>query len=407
MNKRSWLALVGGILLYALTVVLVRQTFTSQVPGANDFYSRWKGAQLFVVEGLDPYSEEASLEIQIGMYGRPALPDEDQVLFVYPFYTIFTIWPLVWLPYDWVQAIWLVTLMGSMLAGVYIILQLLDWRPSLWLLAVIMIWTVLNYNSVRTIILGQYAGLIFLWLMACLVALRRRADLLAGALLALTTIKPQMVFLVIPALLLWALWQRRWRFVAGFTSSMIILVGLSFLLLPGWMVGFIEQASAYPGYTFTGSPLWVITGHYFPQLGTPVENLLIVLFMIYLLVRGRSLLGESTVSTEFLIVISLTLILANMIVVRTATTNYIVMYLPLFLGLQAVSRASGKVVVAALLLSMLVGFWWLFLATISGDTEAPINYLPLPVVLMIMLVWGGDWLRRDAGPGNKAAPVAT
>jgi hypothetical protein len=294
-----------------------------------------------------------------------------------------------------------------MLAGVYIILQLLDWRPSLWLLAVIMIWTVLNYNSVRTIILGQYAGLIFLWLMACLVALRRRADLLAGALLALTTIKPQMVFLVIPALLLWALWQRRWRFVAGFAGSMMMLVGLSFLLLPSWMVGFIEQASAYPGYTFTGSPLWVITGHYFPQLGTPVENLLIVLFMIYLLVRGRSLLGESTVSTEFLIVISLTLILANMIVVRTATTNYIVMYLPLFLGLQAVSRASGKVVVAALLLSMLVGFWWLFLATISGDTEAPINYLPLPVVLMIMLVWGGDWLRRDAGPGNKAAPVAT
>jgi len=58
--------------------------FTSRFPGANDFFSRWEGARVFWQKGLSPYSREATLSIQIGMYGRPARPDEDQVLFAYP-----------------------------------------------------------------------------------------------------------------------------------------------------------------------------------------------------------------------------------------------------------------------------------------------------------------------------------
>jgi hypothetical protein len=279
-----------------------------------------------------------------------------------------------------------VTLQFALMGGVALCLRLVRWpKAPPWFLALTLLWAVIFYNSARTIILGQFAGLIFLWLAGCLLALQQRRDVLAGGLLSLTTIKPQMSFLVIPALLVWAVGQRRWRFLAGFAGAMAILVGVSFLLLPGWLAGFLRQLWAYPGYTFTGSPLWVLTGYYWPQFGRPVEVGLSVLLLLYLLVGWRKLWGVTAVSNEFLLIIGLTLVITNVIVVRTATTNYIIMYVPLFLGLKALAQRWGNKAVAAFYLLSTAATWWLFLATLQGDLEHPIMYLPLPLCLLIML----------------------
>lgn len=389
--KLSSKSVIGFLLLsivFVVLVVAVHELFTAQVPGANDFYSRWKGAQLFWLEGMDPYSPEAGEAIQVGMYGRAAQPGEDQVLFVYPFYTAFLLIPLVGLSYDWAQAVWLVVVMFSLIGGVVLCLRLVNWQMPPWLLGVTLLWAVVFYNSARTIILGQFAALIFLWLAASLWALQQERDGMAGVLLALTTIKPQMVFLLIPALLLWAVGQRRWRFVAGFAAMMAGLAGLSFWLLPGWLGGFLTQVNAYPGYTSTGSPIWVLTGFYFPRLGRPVELGLSALVVGYWLVelwRGRR---ETAVSAEFLLLIGLTLLVSNLIVVRTATTNYVVLYIPLFWGLKQVADhwPRGKWLAAAFFLISTAGAWLLFLVTIEGDLEHPVNYLPLPILLLAMLV---------------------
>lgn len=42
---------------------------------------------------------------------------------------------------------------------------------------------------------------------------------------------------------------------------------------------------------------------------------------------------------------------------------------------------------AGLLLALLVGTWVLFLSTIQGDFEHPVTYLPLPIGLLLGLVW--------------------
>ena len=83
-------------LLFALDVYATHRVFTLSHPGANDFYSRWKAAQVYWVEGIDPYSDQATLAIQRGIYGRAAGPDDDPGLFAYPFYTVFLLAPLVW-----------------------------------------------------------------------------------------------------------------------------------------------------------------------------------------------------------------------------------------------------------------------------------------------------------------------
>ncbi len=396
LTRKNLLILLLALILFTFSVVGMYTFFTSKVPGANDFFPRWKGAQLFWQDGIDPYSQTATEAIQRGLYGgNLARPDQDQVLFVYPFYTVFLLWPLVNLDYAWVQAIWLVIVQFSLIGGVIATLRLLEWRQPPWLLAITLLWAVLMYNSTRTIILGQFAGPIFLCLAASLLALKQDRDVLAGALLSLTTLKPQMSYLIIPALLLWAVWHGRFRFIAGFAGAMALLAGLSFLLLPSWLTSFIDQVRYYPAYTVTPSPLRVITSTFFPQLGQPVEYVLIGLLLGVMLWQWWQLreanwpAAEPVEAPKFLFIIGLTLIVTNSIIVRTATTNYVIMYIPLFLLLHTVSQRwrGGNVWVAGLLLALLVGTWALFLSTIQGDFEHPVTYLPLPIGLLVGLVW--------------------
>ena len=387
--RKNLLILLLILLLFTISVVGMYTFFTSKVPGANDFYPRWKGAQLYWQDGTDPYSQTATEAIQLGIYGRLATEGEDQVLFVYPFYTVFLLWPLVNLDYAWVQAIWLVMVQFSLIGGVIATLRLLGWQQPPWLLAVTLLWAVIMYNSTRTIILGQFAGPIFLCSAGSLLALKHDQDVLAGALLSLTTLKPQMSYLIIPALLLWAVWHQRWRFAAGFAGAMALLAGLSFLLLPSWLTSFIDQVRFYPAYTVTPSPLRVITGTFFPQLGQPVEYVLIGVLLLVMLWQWWQLRQEAAVTPKFLFIIGLTLIVTNSIIVRTATTNYVIMYIPLFLLLNTIRQRwrSGNVWVAGLLLALLIGTWALFLSTIQGDFEHPVTYLPLPFGLLLGLVW--------------------
>ena len=63
---RTWF-LVGLLVLVLLVLesVVVRESYTANYPGGNDFYSRWAGARALLLEGRDPYSLEVTQEIQV------------------------------------------------------------------------------------------------------------------------------------------------------------------------------------------------------------------------------------------------------------------------------------------------------------------------------------------------------
>jgi hypothetical protein len=403
-------------LLFALDVYATYRVFTLSHPGANDFYSRWKGAQVYWTEGIDPYSDQATLAIQQGIYGRPAGPDDDPGLFAYPFYTVFLLAPLAWLPYAWVEAIWLVILEFALIGGVLLYISLIRWRLPGWLLVLTALWAVIFYHSARTILLGQFAGLVFLCMVATLWTLGRGYDVAAGVLLSLTTVKPQMSILFIPALLVWGLGQRRWRFLGAFGVAMVLLLGASFILLPSWLIQFVRQVMLYPSYTAIGSPVWVITHHYLPQLGLGLSESIItiaeiglsVLLLVYLLIQWRRLPYVEVSSGAFHWLIGLTLIVTNLVVLRTATTNFVALYIPLFFALKAATdRLPGSHVLLVLFqILSIIGLWALFLTTVQVKFEHPIVYLPLPVGLFVAFVWAKTALQESAtGVGDVAIEV--
>ena len=66
-SRKNLLIFLFILLLFGVSVVGMYTFFTSTVPGANDFFPRWKGAQLYWQDGIDPYSQTATEAIQRGL----------------------------------------------------------------------------------------------------------------------------------------------------------------------------------------------------------------------------------------------------------------------------------------------------------------------------------------------------
>ena len=373
---------------------------TSSSPGGNDFLSRWSNGCALIWSGENPYSEEATLHTQILMYGRPAEAGEDLAAYSYPLYALFFFWPLCFVqPYPLVQAIWMTLMLYTLLAGVVVSARVAGWRPRNWVWAITLVWAVFNYPHARALILGQMSTLVFLALVVALWAISRQRDDLAGVLLAITTIKPQVSFLVLPWIAWWAAWRRRGGIWRGFGLAMILMAGISFLLVPTWLtdfVGGVLNYDAVAGRYNYHSLTWMVVQH-FLHLGPAVEiacTAALVLYGIFEAWRARQAEWDG-----FLWVTGLVLILTHFIAPRAATTHYTIMLPPLFVLFAMLENRSGRkgqlvvIFVGALLL---LGQWALFLTTLEGNFETAPVYLPFPVAMLAAQVVLRKHILREA-----------
>jgi len=107
--------------------------------------------------------------------------------------------------------------------------------------------------------------------------------------------------------------------------------------------------------------------------------------------------------------LGITLVVSNLIVSRSATTNYVLLLVPtlwVFAGLDRRGR-PGRLLIATILLVSLVGLWWLQLATVVGNQEQPVMFLPWPLALGVVLLLCAPWLwraTRGAGWWPLSAP---
>ncbi len=419
-SYRVWLVL--GLLLLVLIAaesVALHSVFTSKYPGANDFFVRWLGGRALILHGVNPFDRSVAEEAQKAMFGRLARPtDKDEAYFAYPLYTLYFFWPLSLVRYDWAQAIWMTLLQFMLLAVTLLSIHLSGWRPPRGLFVATILWGIVFYNGARAIILGQFSVLVGLALLLALAAIAHRRDNWAGVLLAATTIKPQMVFLALLFILLWALFNRRQRIVVSFGLSLAALILSSMLLVPRWPLDFVINIFAYSEYVQHGTPLENLLHYFLPPasagLLTPVLSLLFFGALLpgwWLAIKGRP--GAYTWA------LLSTLIVGSLITFRSATTNQVILYLPLFfffyrLALlcpsnQAVGRSShlhcaqAQVFVIrhssfVILVGLFISMWIVFAITLVGNYENIMLHGLLPALLLALytLDWRGLWRAAES-----------
>jgi len=392
----SWLRVVLLIALFIFLIVLyvANYSFVRQSPGGNDFLARWTGAHYWLVEGVNPYDEEVSLAAQTMIYGRPADPSkgEDIAHFVYPLPAMLFFGPFGLLPFPIARAIWMTILEICLVVLGLISLRLARWSPDRFAQAFVILFSILWYHGARSVIIGQFAVIEAVLIAITLLAIQSELDEAAGVALALTIAKPQMSFLIIPFVLIWSIRARRLKIVGWFLGVVTALIAGSLIALPSWPMGWLGQLLSYPSYTNLGSPISILS-NLLPGGGSTANLILTGLLSLYLL--WEWILAAGKEDPWFQWAAALTIVITNLIAFRTATTNFVGMLPALFIIFKTWEDRWGKGgVIASLfaLLSLLVGLWALFLATVHGNIEDAVMYLPLPILTFVGLLWSRWWV---------------
>src|SRR5713226_5374860 len=200
----------------------------------SDLYPRWLGARELLLHRRNPYSPEVTREIQSGFYGRPLNANnpadpKDQEGFAYPLYVVFLLAPTVLMPFETARLVLKGVLLALTVASVPIWFRVLRLRFDKTRLVIAVALTLASFPIVQGIYLQQLGLLVAFLVVGSVAALVRGRMVLAGSLLAIATIKPQMVALTVIWLCLWAAaeWRQRRMFVVAFAATMAVLLAAS------------------------------------------------------------------------------------------------------------------------------------------------------------------------------------
>ena len=144
---------------------------------------------------------------------------------------------------------------------------------------------------------------------------------LAGFLLALATIKPQLALPVAGWLVLWAVsdWRRRQTFFWSFALTAAIFLAASEYILPGWIGQFRDAVAAYRQYTGGAGSLLDV-------LATPVlGKILAAVAVIAVVVTGWRVRRASHDSVAFSTMLALVLAVTLVIVPSFAPYNQVLL----------------------------------------------------------------------------------
>ncbi len=397
MNVRLWLLLSllasATSCLYMFRILLPWEYYIDVAHGPlkaqmGDLYPRWVGTRELLLHGRNPYGPEVSHEIQMAFYGhvinqtygQPGVDVIDEQRFVYPIYVVFLLAPTAWVGFSQLQ-MWTPVIFAMLTAiSVPLWLSVLRWRPPRVLVAAIALFVLSSPQIVQGLRLHQL-GLVVAFLLALSAwCIARNHLAIAGVLLAVSTVKPQMVVLPLAWFLLWGVsaWPRRWPLLAGFGITLATLVGLGELILPGWPRYFVDGLIAYRNYFPTTSLLCL-------ALGAWVGGALSGIVMIGLLMLAWRNRQVDAVSPEFVQTLAAVFVGATVVLPLFQPFNQVLLLLPAMTILRdwaALPRLGRRV------FSLIVAWPWitslvLLLLHPRLDSTDRVPLLPSTMVLFV------------------------
>jgi Glycosyltransferase family 87 len=205
----------------------------------DDFAEYWAAGRLNAV-GANPYDTSLMLDEQ-----RNIGWDAPQPVMMYnPPWTLAIAMPMgaldfgvarsVWLPLQiliilWSAATWWTLCSGAQRQVARVCCVALLWMPTL--------------TSLR---MGQLSPLILFGLVGFVVAAASRRDVVAGILLSLTCVKPQLVAPIWLAAALWAVFEGRWRVIAGALASLLAAAAIAMSTNPLVFAQYFEMMRTTP-----------------------------------------------------------------------------------------------------------------------------------------------------------------
>lgn len=418
---KAWLWLLLGVLAAAVSCSYMHCIFLPWEHYVNiehgklkadmgDLYPRWLGTRELLLHYRNPYSREVSQEIQIAFYGHPlqqrydgSTEILDEQRFVYPVYVVFLLAPAVNTDFNQLQT-WAPIVLGGLIAlSVVLWIRILRW-PLPWPAVVAVILFALSSPEAALGLRLRQIGFFVVALIAVASWFVFRGRLLpAGVLLALSTIKPQMVALCLLWFFIWSLgnWKKRRALVLGFAVALGSLVGAGELLLPRWPQYFLQGLDAYRRYFPTTSPIRLLLGDWG---GGILSGLLVLALLLFAWSRRKVEQDEP----EFTRILALFFIASTLVLPLLTPYNHTLLLLPVLMlvrdwgELPLYGRCTFVTVLA-----------WPFFASVFLFLHPPslhsFGHMPqLPAALVLLVPFLVSWLffvRRPQYPSRDIHPA--
>jgi hypothetical protein len=182
----------------------------------SDFIEYWTAARLLIQQG-NPYSPAELLAAQRALGWM-----EDEALMMWnPPWTLSFLLAFGLLDYETSQLAWFLSHVLILFLGGQVLWKSSGGSPSQTSYPVL---SVLSFAPAYfALLIGQIGPFVLLGLVGFLFGAKRKAWGLAGASLTLAAIKPHLVYLLWPALVLWTCREKNWRLAISFVASGVFL----------------------------------------------------------------------------------------------------------------------------------------------------------------------------------------
>jgi hypothetical protein len=291
------------------------------------------------------------------------------------------------------HALWLTTQLLALFGMLLLCLKITNWKPAWYIFLLVSIFTIFSYHVVIPWLDGGLSIWAALFLVLALLAIQQNRNEVAGVLLALSAIQPQMV--VLPALfsLIWAASQKRKTLIFWFFISLgfISIVGL--FLVPDWILQYLRILIKFQQNFPPGTP-GILFKNSWPGLGKQLGWLISAVSVLILLFEWWMALKKDF--RWFLWTVCLTIVISQWVGIQTIPANFTGLILPLILICAMLTERwpkGGDWVAVFTCVILFIWEWALFWLDYKGTQPSmQLNLIiPLPLVLLIGLYWVRWW----------------
>jgi hypothetical protein len=239
MKKNIIFIFILGIL---LTIFI---QFYNYGTGAGDFSAYWSAAHLFIT-GDNPYDQVAMTSLQQSISTEGYSQGGSSLNVWNPPWLILILAPLGVLPYKIAFLTWFFC--NTVVIGIIIIIswQMCAGTQRSRGILITFIAGFLFAETLSYLVIGQITGLVSLGMVLAIWWLDHKVDLLAGAVLLLTLIKPQISFFFLLILMIWILQNRRWKVIIGLIIALSTTLIIFWIIDPSWIKDYFSLISNLP-----------------------------------------------------------------------------------------------------------------------------------------------------------------
>ncbi len=395
----------AGILLALVFVGLLfgaNYRFAKAEPGGADFLYRWLPTRLVVFEGYDsPYSAEIDQQLKIAHHGPEHEDFPIMGRFFYPYYAMAIFLPFaVTENFILAQTAWMTLMELAHLGIVFLVLRITNFTPGRNLVLALIIFALFPADFAQALIDGNPSSLSAFFAILALFFIWREKDGWAGAFLAFSTIKPQLVVLFFVFVWVWAFSTRRWKIITSSAGTLAVLFGLSFIARPSWLVEFFYNVTSYPGIAGPNTPRTILSGWMPVSVANGIAWALTIFSFLMIIYVTKASFGKDFRS--FLWATGLIFVLMPLTGITTAKSNFVAMLLTVILLLSVgKERGLNEAWMSTLLLVWIPLSWFFLFAgrewVLHGTLIYFLDFYPLPVLLLILSFLAKPFKQKATG----------